>query len=46
MLPSMKITPTELGTTDDKGINPLDYLAELALKHNSEYEQIMSKIIK
>ena len=42
----MKITPTELGTIDDRGMNSLDYLAELALKYHSEYEQIMSKIIK
>jgi hypothetical protein len=46
MMPSTKLTPEDLGTEDDKGVNPLDYLAGIATNHKEEFDLIMEKIIK
>lgn len=46
IMPSSKLTPEELGTEDDNGINPLDYLADIATKHKTDFEVIMNNIIK
>jgi len=46
LMPITKLTPEELGTSDDNGINPLDYMVELAKNNHSEFKSIMTKIKK
>ena len=44
IMPTNKLLPEELGTENDNGINPLDYLATIAINHQKDYEAIMKKI--
>lgn len=39
VMPSSKITPEQLKTEDDSGINPLDYLASKFMKDGSEFDE-------
>lgn len=39
IMPSDKLTPKQLKTQNDKGINPLDYLAFKALQSGEEFDQ-------
>lgn len=43
MVPSMKVT-SQLGITEDNGINPLDYLAAMFQKGKSKFEKIFSNL--
>lgn len=46
IMPSTKLSPEELGTEDDNGINPLDYLEDIASNHKKDFDLIIKKIIK
>ncbi len=39
VMPSDKVTPKQLGTEDDNGINPLDYLAVKSLERKDDYDK-------
>ncbi|MGQ2981850.1 DUF3800 domain-containing protein [Flavobacterium sp.] len=39
IMPSDKVTPKQLGTEDDNGINPLDYLAAKSLEKGADYDK-------
>jgi len=44
--PSNAITPEQLGTLDDTGINHLDYKAKMAALFHKEFDAVMAKIVK
>lgn len=39
IMPTNKLTPKQLKTQNDKGINPLDYLAEKALENPEDFDK-------
>ncbi len=39
IMPSDKLTPKQLGTEDDRGINPLDYLASKTLENKEDFDK-------
>ena len=39
VMPSDKVTPKQLGTEDDSGINPLDYLAQKTLDNKDDFDK-------
>lgn len=44
IVPSANVTPEQLGMTGGKGIDSLDYLVAMGIKHKSEYQNIMDNL--